>query len=383
MEDWESIPPTMRMFLPSSMLSVDSLVAYQLPPLRENIQNLSDGVDTLSEALPMVDITHAPLIYTLYIPTANDLANLRKKVTSAALIGIQMQSLAYPLGPETTATIPIWTISYWAVVHAIMAEQEQWKSAISWMNKHDREPTISRDTLRRIPWQYFHPSTTGGGLSSELRLFCSTDWLSDSHMDKMLLVLQTKIVRKNIPAKALRSDYSNILISTFRHHQDTYLTCKSTNFIRTVAEDMKAGNVASIYFVIGVQHGTGVPTKLPTGDGEAICNHWVALVVDIKAKEFRYGDPLQNQPPIELCEVMAWWISTIWTDSNKEPWKWTTLLCAEQTDGYSCSILAINCLTHHYIPTTSILEPNRWHIARLDAMSEIVTYMEENVSHLA
>lgn len=372
----------MQMFLPSPMLSIDSFTNFLLPTPDETSPILSNNGNALSGNPPMIDITHATLIYTLSIPTANDLAILRNKITSAALGGLEIQSLSYPVGPQTTATIPIWTIDYWMIVHAIVAEQEHWKAAVSWINEHDQNP-INHHLLRQIPWKYTLPSSLGGGLSAEFRPFCSTQWLSDHHMDMMLVTLQTKIAQEGIPAMALRSDFNNIIISSFRHYQDAYPTCNSTKFVRTLADDLKAGKVTSICFIIGVQHGTGVPTRLPTGNGDAICNHWVALVVDVKAQEFRYGDPLQMPPPQELCNVMGWWISTVvGGDLSKEPWKWTTLPCAEQTDGYSCSILAINCLTHHYIPMNRLLAPELWLRSRLDMLSEIVKYLEENVSQI-
>ncbi|KAF8590217.1 hypothetical protein K439DRAFT_1308943, partial [Ramaria rubella] len=77
-------------------------------------------------------------------------------------------------------------------------------------------------------------------------------------------------------------------------------------------------------------------------------NHWVSITVDYIEWHILYGDPLQKSCPGWLQEALLWWLGK--HTKVAVSFEVSKLKSTKQMDGFSCSILMINALNHHFFP---------------------------------
>lgn len=365
--------------LPDLKLSAAAILDFRRPLLTLDTPTLSTIAEVFSMNAPLIHEEHANVIFSLSVPRMEDLRSLRNRLTGET--EYLFQSINYPIGMDKVITLPLWMIDYWILNHEVAAQQQSWTQARSWIMQQEHYKHIPQviEALTKIPWLHSLPSSVGGGPSSDLALFCSQEWLSNNHMDLMMGLLQLKLDLRSTNTSAgidlaLRSDYANMIIKAYRFERETYLTSKSCTFLRNLASRINSEQVSSLCLTIGISHGDSREGSSLPADGGAICNHWIALVIDIKHRLLRYGDSMQNKPPPELCYIITWWMSTF---DDGDAFVWESLASTKQPDSYSCSILAMDSLTHHYFPSRPLVENSisACVSARLDTFRDAVGYL--------
>jgi len=120
---------------------------------------------------------------------------------------------------------------------------------------------------------------------------------------------------------------------------------------------------------IGVSFETGA-REMFTGIAFIDNNHWVSLSADFSRRKILYGDPKHNDPPEWLIASFRWWISM---HTKNEDFVVESLESIRQTDSYSCGILAINALHHHFFPEqTKLLDAMSVDYGRLEQFTNII-----------
>ncbi|KAF8587825.1 hypothetical protein K439DRAFT_1613984 [Ramaria rubella] len=84
-------------------------------------------------------------------------------------------------------------------------------------------------------------------------------------------------------------------------------------------------------------------------------NHWVSVTVKYVGRQILYGDPFQKQCPGWLQDALQWWLAK----HTEEPGDFdvSKLKSTKQMDGFSCGILMMNALNHHFFPKEMPLVP--------------------------
>jgi Ulp1 protease family, C-terminal catalytic domain len=128
--------------------------------------------------------------------------------------------------------------------------------------------------------------------------------------------------------------------------------------------------LAMIVFVQVLQNGT---TTLPI---ESEGDHWVSVIIDAETNTLMYGNPLHYPPPPELVNMLRWWLKHY----LNEEFTLTDLPCAQQQDGYSCGVLAVNGLAHHFFPESiPLIAPDACDAGRVNAWARIIRFLKATV----
>ena len=289
------------------------------------------------------------------------------------------KSLVYPLPTPTTTSpsirLPLWVLDYWSKAHTIPKQKDRWRPAISWLKQKKNHDAIN--ALRQVPWNYQTPDKElKNALDiSDLALFCSERWLGTAQMDAMSAVLSDQLASRQIQASVQPNNFFQKLLATYRFSRDMYSTDKSNNFIQELADNLKSGMVPVACTAVAVhltQNGVILPEGLETPS-----NHWCAFIIDINQHTLHYGDPMGDPPPAELVDVMTWWLGLSFSDI----FTFQDLPITRQADSFSCSILAINALSHYFIPSMPLLSNFIACIsARGDMLIRVIDLLQKRVS---
>ncbi|KAF8324541.1 uncharacterized protein EI90DRAFT_2321650 [Cantharellus anzutake] len=78
--------------------------------------------------------------------------------------------------------------------------------------------------------------------------------------------------------------------------------------------------------------------------------HWTACVLSVSTGEYRFGDSLDAQPPLLLQPALELWLARCNAlPPGAQLRRGNDLDHASQTDGWSCGIIAVNTLEHHFL----------------------------------
>ena len=291
------------------------------------------------------------------------------------LFSASYQSFVYPQGTHTSGggiRLPFWVLDYWTISQEVSKEKQIWTQAVNWLKRGNQTTVINM--LGGIPWSFELPREFGDGkaISSLTHLF-SDDWLSDGTMDLMLAVVRDELQKAEMTVAVVLSCFGQKLITTYRYNQDTYLSSRSCRYLRDIGDQLKDAKISAVCFAFGVcVSSKGV--SIPIGEG---CNHWVAVILDVRTRTIWYGDPMKQDPPSELVNVMNWWLQ------SALPGIYFTLMelpCTIQQDSISCGILTMNSLTHFFFPTHALYNGTQPCVqARTEWAMKIINFLQYQV----
>ena len=95
------------------------------------------------------------------------------------------------------------------------------------------------------------------------------------------------------------------------------------------------------------------------------------MVIDILDRQVFYGDSMGHSPPNKLIEALRWWVQVHTKDDQLLVKK---LPCAVQEDGFSCSVISINAITHLFDPDAFPLLG-----CASDALSTCIDYLTDSL----
>ncbi|KAJ7934277.1 hypothetical protein B0H13DRAFT_1591773 [Mycena leptocephala] len=75
--------------------------------------------------------------------------------------------------------------------------------------------------------------------------------------------------------------------------------------------------------------------------------HWVGVVLDVKQRRIRYGDPkYKTDPDPEIKAAHQWWTHY----HTGTSFAWGDLEMSRQHDGHNCGMLSFNGIAHDFLP---------------------------------
>ena len=354
--------PTETSLLPSPQLPVLHLLDFPTPPVTPSLKDI-DAEAMFSSTIA----THTSSeCLQLLAPSPNILKALKSCAGQAMLDG----KTSVQHWDKRDVFLPFDALGMWGIILEADAAKNAWRDALAWLDQQHNAPTpyIARVTklLGTIPWKDYVKGL-GSGLSvTEMAVFLSQEWLSDSHIDTMLSA-----------AVYLRRD----TLSHITPHTEII----TTDFITHVLASPLLGvsPIPSDYAdnaPKSVQRLGSVVSKSPTYVRIATVtfsppSHWACLVIDCQARTISWGDSLGRAAPAGLENRLKAWLSFF-----SPQIKFSTLQalhCAHQTDGYSCGVIAVNTLKHH------IFGDKLWSASHRESLriAEFLDILEISESH--
>ena len=117
----------------------------------------------------------------------------------------------YPTGAGQLQ-VPFWVIGYWRMAYDIVEAKRVWLSVLERLEKAG-----GKDLLACIPWGTTLSLSIGMPQVEHLADYCSTQWLSSSHMDQMSTILNATLAKSGCPMLAINTKTVGKLISLFRY----------------------------------------------------------------------------------------------------------------------------------------------------------------------
>lgn len=323
--------PTGTSLLPSPRLPVLHLLDFPTPPITPLLQ----GID--AEAM----FSHTRATHTssecvqLLAPSPSILKALRACAGQAMLDG----KTSVQHWDKRDVFLPFDALGMWGLILEADAAKNTWRDALTWLDQQHDTPTqdIARvmKLLGTIPWKDYVRGL-GSGLSiTEMAIFLSRKWLSDSHIDSMLSA-----------AMYLRRD----TLSHISPHTEIVMTDFITHILASPLLEASpippdyANNAPKSVQRLGL-----VISKNPSNIRIATVSfsppgHWACLVIDCRARTIGWGDSAKRAAPAGLENRLKAWLGFF--SPQIEFSTLQELHCAHQTDGYSCGVIAVNTLKH-------------------------------------
>ncbi|THH13403.1 hypothetical protein EUX98_g9730 [Antrodiella citrinella] len=275
-------------------------------------------------------------------------------------------------------TFPLYVLTLWEKLHDLKV----WRGAVSWVN-HVRDSAVVakavdamfRDRVDLVVEAILDfpldTVVTINGIATdcmELTTWCSHKWLSDTHIDQMLAILIYDIL-SHLPIsrhQILPMSYTNKIVSIYNlrdtYHAEYPSDARPTRFIHDVGMSLQCGLLRSVGGIFHVNN-----------------NHWVALVADVEEKIIYYGDSLDYSASSSSAfdyvagkvhaQAMAWWLGV----HGITGMLFDRLPISRQEDGYSCGLLSLNALAHHYLPKRHpLIHPSYVDVSRMDFLYRII-----------
>ena len=276
------IPDTVQdEYIPRGNLSVEDFIKMKLPQISYNLPIAKAEISFRKEA-PNVLRTSA--LSTQNIPPLAWLNSLKDAFGQAVLDG--KKSIVDPQYPGSQ--VPLWWISFWIELHNIHKIQQDWKSAMEWVEKrtsggameHRKEAQLRKQAkaiLSKLRWDERTDIPGADGISTSTFSFAS--YLSDS---KMMGTDHINMMFAHLSELAERDPVT-----------DSYVIIERLRFIRAVEKVAcgKGGNGKSERCLARLED------KIRNRDVKAtvlpayMCDHkhWVTIRIDFEDEEISYG----------------------------------------------------------------------------------------------
>jgi hypothetical protein len=192
----------------------------------------------------------------------------------------------------------------------------------------------------------------------------SKKWLSDAHIDTMLVV--TRHLHHDVISHA---DLCIEIISpAFTSH------IFDSPLLSTCITPDAYSHVAPKYVIrLGNKLKDAASGILITAVMYSPENHWACLLIDSKARTICWGDSIGCAMPAGGEGRLRMWLSLFLPHTQFLPLQ--NLPCASQSDSYSCGIIAINTLKHHLFGEELWTSPRR-ETLRIEEFLDIMEFSE-------
>lgn len=342
-------------------------------PQVNRFQDQTTVTELLQLSLPLVDSQIFPRFSTAPPPCAETIIKWETlcvspvpsyKIVSDLLFHNEQQwvsgSRSLTIGDNI---LPFAILQWWDLVHDALSSRGKWRKALDWLEQQSRQvrgPTSSsraqgliekgRKIVESLQWHDFTILQDVHAKNHKLTGFVSDQWLSDTHTDLLLSVLQNDLEQSaNVSVyspsrtRILRAPSTTKLTHLFRDHPKSFPLEKPVRHLVNIAHELLAGSVDICGGIFHVNE-----------------NHWVAALINIPSRKILYGDSLSNQAivvdvvidssnrgsfPI-VIQVLAWYLEV----HSLTGFTVGALAVTKQPDTWSCGILSFGAVAHHLLP---------------------------------
>lgn len=356
-----SMLPSVLALLPSGTLPVLQLLELATPQVAESLQCIEP-----KSLFGFHEATHTSLeCLQLPVPSSKFLNQLQACAGQAMLDG----KMSIQHWERREIFLPFDALGTWAHLLEIDTAKRAWIAALYWLTGKPQnipEQYILRikSLLIRVPWKGYIQGLGSALTITDMSLFLSREWLSDLHIYTMLAVTRrlhhdalygavpcTELASPDFPSHILTSP----LLATTPIAPDYFSKAPKSVIAlgTTIANALSGIRVAAIAFS-------------PPG-------HWACLLIDSCARTISWGDSAGFSVPAGFEDRLRAWLALFIPQTRFLPLQ--ELLCAHQTDSYSCGIIAVNTLKHH-IFGDNLWTPMQREILRIHEFLDIMEFSE-------
>lgn len=288
--------------------------------------------------------------------------------------------------------LPLWAAAYWTEAHRARAARQAWRVGLEWAQHSTAGSVEGRKELELLKKNLAHfawDDTLKGdvkiptaltGASYYMPTYLSHARLAGSHIDQLLACLQRRLEESPryswaSPHTIVGPDVAQSIVSASQDTPENIAKLSVYSSLRMLECDLVLGCCISVGGVAWINK-----------------NHYTFFVLHPEEQLLGYGDSMGGEMPQSLRSGLLWWIRRLIEKGMKhkngipaEQWLRPLPVTAQaKGDGFSCGMLAVNGLEHHYLPDRPLLDPARCSLAaaRISAFNDICKIHFEAVSHL-
>ena len=325
--------PSVLAHLPSESLPILQLLETAPPQVTESFQSINPH-----DLFSLCETTHTSVeCFRFPAPSSDFLTHLRACAGQAMLDG--KRSIQH--WEQRGIFLPFDALGTWDYILKIIAAKKAWIGALQWIEEQPQ--AISEQykirimsLLRQVSWKGYVKGLASSLTITDMAAFLSQEWLSDSHIDSMLTVTK----RLRLDALSCANPSTEIIMPDFPSH------ILSSPLLATtpIASDYFAKAPKSVIglgrMIAGAISGIRIAAVAFSPPG-----HWGCLFIDTQARTLSWGDSVGRPMPSGFENRLRAWLALFIPKTQFLPLQ--NLLCARQTDNYSCGVVAVNTLKHH------------------------------------
>ena len=345
-----------RAVLPSDSLSISELLELCLP--------------TFSTAIPS---TKPEFCFSNHPPTESVAIYLSRPVPPATFIE-GLRNVARQAILDGKLSIMDWTcknpmlffsfelIEFWSSLTKIILARQKWEAALHWLGKVARDEPLDKEVrevhliLQTTPWKAELRLLRSHLTFLEMATFLSDGWLSSSQIDMALSSIAAHQLQISGGQEQCRYLIGTTILSELLTKSPLLHNTKSPHEALTPY-------IYNLRAPRDLQHaGAHLARYQPDANGEVVFiaysppGHWAAISVTSNGT-LEWADSLGRHPPSTLVTGVQKWLhyhlsSSSFTVGNNFP-------CSQQTDDYSCGIIALNTIRHRIFGDALWCEKNR------------------------
>ena len=345
-----------RAVLPSDSLSISELLELCLP--------------TFSTAMPSMEpelcfSNHPPtesvaIYLSRPVPPATFIEGLRN-VASQAILDGKLSIMDWTC-KNPTSFFSFELIEFWSSLTQIIHARQEWEAALQWLRKAAQDEPLDKEVrevlliLRTTPWKAELRLLRSHLTFLKMATFLSNGWLSSSQIDMALSSIATHQLQISGGQEQCRYLIGTTILSEL-------LTSSPLLHNKKSPHDALTPHIYNLHAPQDLRHaGAHLVRYQPDANGEVVFiaysppGHWAAISVTSEGT-LEWADSLGRRPPSTLVTGVQKWLcyhlsSSSFTLGNNFP-------CSQQTDGYSCGIIALNTIRHRIFGDALWCEKNR------------------------
>jgi hypothetical protein len=327
--------PAETSLLPSPSLPVLNLLDFPTPPITlslhgakpEEVFSNHASTHTSSECLHLPAPSHGIL----------------KSLTACAGQAMLDGRISVQHWDHSGIFLPFNALGIWALIIEADTAKNAWRDALTWFDQQHCNGTIPTPYIPRVmkllgalPWKDHIKGLSSWLNITDMATFLSQDWLSDAHVDSMLgaaMHLRRDTLSHMVPR-------TELILSDFVTHILASPLLETSPIPSDYAEKAPKSVQRLGSIISECSSAIRVTTVSFSPPG-----HWACLIVDFQTRTIGWGDSAGRAAPASLEKRLKTWLGLFSPQIKFSALQ--ALPCAEQTDGYSCGIIAVNTLKHN------------------------------------
>ena len=307
---------------------------YMMPPDFAPVLHEEVVMDFDYDTLPHLGLPVNPSVTEAYQAAIKSAKHLVHSITL----------IPHP-GSGESLTLPTWIFHYWREIGLAALYQEQWKTALVWLQQYSELPMTANYCQELLMALSFFPWSGGRVSIKDIAYLLSEgppkSYLSDFHIN----YVTEQISGQHQDLRGPEFSRCNILTTS-------YLLESITTFYGHRITPQKQGNELWEKLMImenaifrGEIDSLGGVLHLPL--------HWVSVVFDLQKGIILYGDSFGQPLPTVERSAFTRWIKHVrsrpYPDTSNNPVPVHILPTGRQEDITSCGLFALNTIRHHYL----------------------------------
>ncbi|KAI9438716.1 hypothetical protein H4582DRAFT_2146243 [Lactarius indigo] len=340
-----------RAVLPSDGLSVSELLELCLPTHSSVFPSM--GPERCFSNHPP---TESVIIYlSRPVPPATFVKGLRSAARQAMLDG--KLSIVDWTCKNSTSFFSFELIAFWTSLTEIIHTKQEWEAALRWLEKAARDHPLDKEVrevrliLEGTPWKADLQLLRSRLTFREMTTFLSDGWLSSSQID---MALSSITVRQRSGHKQCQYLIGTTILWELLDSAPLLHNKKSPH-------DALTPHVYNMHAPQDLRlAGAHLARYHPDGEVVFIAysppGHWAAISVTSRGT-LEWADSLGRCPPSTLVAGVRRWLHYHLPSSSFS--LGNNFQCAQQTDSFSCGIIALNAIKHRIFGDALWCEKNR------------------------